>query len=234
MRRGGYTLVEMAVASFVGALLVAAVMGLLVSGSRLFSSGMGAARGPEAAMLVVDRLEEDVIQMLQVPGDPRPPAVISEEGTKLSFYRPDLAASRPDMLVGQPATWSLADAGGGMVHPVRDGVPLEGIFMRSWSLQLFPPDRETSLPGWYLAIEARFPADSRFGNDYVFRRVLHLPQPSANFLNYPDFGFEIEPGMVRLKPPPEGDDSFEALAPPEGDEAPDGDEVREHEEAPGA
>jgi prepilin-type N-terminal cleavage/methylation domain-containing protein len=217
LRRRGYTLVEMSIATLVAAVVVTAVMSLLVSGSRLFSSGQNAVRGPEAAVLIIDRLERDLVQVLQVPGDPRPPVAIEDDGTTMAFYVPgeNGVLSTPKTVVGVPVWWGLVEDEDepGIYHPVRDGEVIEGVALLGWEISLWSPKDDPELPGWYVTVRLRFRADSLAGEPYVYARAIHLLQPSTNYTSFPTFGDDLNPGLVRLLPPPEHP-AFEAIRPP--------------------
>jgi len=215
-RRQAMTLIETLFAFVIGVGLLYVVQQLTLSGSRLFHRGVEAARGPEAALLLLDRLEEDLTQALQAPGDPRPPARVDRDGTRILYYRPARELSRPASLVGAPASWSLAPspADPDLSVPVRDGVPLEGIELVGWSFELLEPDAGERRLGWYVVFEARFPTTSS-GRPFVLRRLLHLPQPSSNFLHFLSHGDALLPGTVTMLPPPPEEPAFRGLGPPE-------------------
>ncbi len=210
-RRRAFTLPEVMIATGLALLIAGVVIRVLVSGSRLFVSGIAAARGPEAALLLMDRFEEDITAVLQVPGDPRPP--MATDTARLAFYKQSPGWTTPSLTVGEPVIWELDDGRDLPHHPVRNGEVLEGIEIDSWSFQVLEPDLESDRPGWYLAFSMTFPTGG--GKPYTLSRLVHLPQPSANFLYFPAFGGEILPGAVRLLPPPEREPLFETLAPPD-------------------
>ncbi len=218
MRRRGFTLIEVLIAVVVGAVILIVVTRLLVSGSRLFFSGMKAARGPEAAILLMNRLERDMYQCLQVPGDPRRPMVV-REGKEIAFYIPGAVGrfSNPETVVGVPVRWSLkaSETSYGLFHPVRNDEVLTGIVLKDWKIVLWDPDTEEDRPGWYLTIRAEFPTDGFRGKPYIFSRALFLAQPSKNYLHYyPYHGKKILPGSVRLLPSPSFHSSlFAGVAP---------------------
>ena len=196
LRRRGYTLIEMSIAGLIAAVVITAVMSMLVSGSRLFSSGQNAVRGPEAAILVMDHLERDIIQALQVPGDPRPPVAIDEAGETIAFYIPG------------------AEDAAGLYHPARNGEVLKTVALLSWEFTLWSPKYDEGLPGWYVTVRLRFQADNLRGEPYVYARAIHLSQPSTNYASFPTFGDDLNPGLVRLLSPPELP-AFDAIRPPE-------------------
>ena len=218
LRRRGYTLIEMSIAGLIAAVVITAVMSMLVSGSRLFSSGQNAVRGPEAAILVMDHLERDIIQALQVPGDPRPPVAIDEAGETIAFYIPgaDGVLSTPKTVVGVPVWWSLVEDedAAGLYHPARNGEVLKTVALLSWEFTLWSPKYDEGLPGWYVTVRLRFQADNLRGEPYVYARAIHLSQPSTNYASFPTFGDDLNPGLVRLLSPPELP-AFDAIRPPE-------------------
>lgn len=217
LRRRGYTLIEMAIAGAIATVVFLTVTSLLVSGSRLFSSGQNAVRGPEAALLVMDRLERDLAQTLQVPGDPRRPVAIDDVGEEIAFYVPgaDGVLSTPRTVVGVPVWWNLVESedAPGLYHPARNGVPIEGVALLGWEFTLWSPKDDEELGGWYVTVRLRFQADSLVGEPYVYARAVQLRQPSTNFAGFPTFGDELNPGLVRLLPPPDHA-GFEAIQPP--------------------
>lgn len=224
-RRRGYTLTELLIATALVAIVLAVVFRMLVSASRLFTSGVAAARGPEAAILLMDRLEEDLLQVVQIPGDPRPPVWISDDGARLCYYRADPARTDPATLVGVPATWALTSTLAGDTHPARDGEVLPEIDLAGLEFELLAPSLEAERPAWLLRFTARFPGDGLAGREHVATRLVHLAQPSSNFLHFLTFGDEVPAGAVALLPPPEDDPGFDALGPPDGADHP-------HEEDP--
>lgn len=213
MRRSGFTLVEILVASLIAIVVLTCVVHLLVSGSKLFASGLAAARGPEAAVILMDRLEEDVSRVIQAPGDPRPPMAISSDGVRLTFYRLNPDLSTAITVVGEPASWDLEPAGGGLSHPVIDGRPYPDILVGGWRFELLEPSREDELSGWFLAVEARFDTGRLLGSPYRLRRLIPLSQPTANFFHFPVHGGDLLEGVVQLLPRPPRDPSFERLGP---------------------
>jgi len=211
--RRAFTLVELLIAGVVVILVLGVVCSMLLSGAHLFDSGNEAARGPEAALLLMDRLEDDVSQVLQVPGDPRPPLRIT--GRRLTFYRPSVRWSNAQVIVGEPASWDLVRTRGGRLHPACDGIVLEDIHVKDWALKLVAPDAKQQVGAWYLEVVARFNTGSLFGRDYVLARLLRLPQPTSNFLNFLAFGPQMIDGAVQMLPRPRGDASFDHLGPPD-------------------
>lgn len=216
-RRRGYTLVEMTIATAIAAVVIGAVMGLLVSGSHLFTSGQNAVRGPEAAILVMDQLERDLAQVLQVPGDPRPPVSIHDAGQSMAFYVPgaDGVLSTPRTVVGVPVRWTIVRSEDvpGAYHPSRNGAVIRGVTLLDWELTLWSPKDIENLPGWYVTVRLRFRADSLAGEPYVYARAVHLRQPSTNYASFPTFGDDINSGLVRMLPPPDHP-GFDAIRPP--------------------
>lgn len=191
-------MLEATIALVLGLTVLTIVHQLTMSGSRLFTRGLQAARGPEAALLLMDRFEEDVLQMVQVPGDPRPPARVVD-GHILTFYRAEAGLSTPARVVGIPGYWNqepLADDPD-LYNPIRDGVRMTDIEFGGFTFELLPPDAEEKRLGWYLAVEARFPTGAR-GADHVVRRLIYLPQPSSNFLHFLSHGDRVIPGAVQL------------------------------------
>ena len=211
-----FTLVEMMIAVVLFLMVLGMLTMLLYSGARLFESGNEAARGPEAALLLMDRLEDDLAQVLQIPGDPRPPMKVEKEH-RITFYRPSSTWSNAQVLVGEPASWELVPAKGGQFHPACDGKPFDDIHIADWTLKLLAPKAEHLRGGWYLSVVARFRTSSLFSKDHVLSRLLRLPQPSTNFLNFLAFGAEMLPGTVQMLPRPKNDPGFEHLGPPDTD-----------------
>lgn len=210
MRRRGYTLVEVVIAALVGSVVLGGALYLLVSGSKLFDAGVAAARGPEAAVLLMDLLEEDLASSLQAPGDPRPPLKVID-GRGLRFYRTSPGRSTRDTMVGVPARWDVVDG-----HPVRDGEVLRSIALAGFEARLIQPDLGDMVPGWFLEVRARFPGTRRTGSEFELVRLIPLPQPSTNFLHFLGHGEELLPGTVRFLHPPEDlADDFEGLGPPD-------------------
>lgn len=200
-RGGGFTLVEVLVASGVALVLMATVLQMLVSGARLFVAGVGAARGPEAAILLMDRLEQDLVGILQVPGDPRPPVSVEADGRRISFFRFSPEDSDPNTVVGEPGQWALKPSGEDLFVPVRDGQALEGILVRDLEFQLVEPDEEAGVPGWFLVVRAAFPTSGLSRRSYQVARLIHLRQPSSNFLHFLAHGHEIPEDAVQMLPP---------------------------------
>ncbi len=214
-KRRGITLLELLVALSIGVLVLGVTWRVLISGSRLFSRGVSAVRGPEAAILLVDRLEEDLVQCLQVPGDPRPPLAI-EAGRRIAFYRPDPELGSGASVVGVPRLWDLVEtaSGTGTFHPVRDGQVFREIELRGWSAELVPPDLAERRLGWFVDLRFRFEAAGLRGGEHTVRRLVHLPQPSSNFLHFLGTGGDLLPGLVQMVAPPRDQPIFRTLGPP--------------------
>ena len=220
MRRRGYTLVEIAVAVGVVSLLLYALISLLVSGSRLFSGGIGATRGPEGALIVMDEIERDLIQSLQLPGDPRPPVSVGD-GHELGLYVPrETDDLRALAVIGVPVRWHLVPVHGagkeGPYHPARNERVLRSVVVDGWDFTLLPPDEEEARYGWYVSYRVTIAADNKVDRPFLAARLMHLGQPSSNFLHFPGFGDSLRPGRVRLLPSPDGAAIFQGLGPPDG------------------
>ena len=219
MKRGnaGFTLVEILVAAGLAMGLIVLLLDLFLSGAKLFGMGVEAARGPEASILLMDRFEEDIETVLQAPGDPRPPMAVDHNTQRVTFYRASARRSTPQVAVGEPASWGLKQRSDGYFHPVRDGKTLTGILLTGWELTLMEPDPDKDRPGWYLSIKAKFPANSKLGREYTAARLIFLPQPTANYMNFLSFGAELIPGTVHMLPRPDHQDGFDHLGPPDPD-----------------
>lgn len=209
--RRGFTLVEALIAVSLALVVLSVVIAMFVSGSKLFGRSITAARGPEAALIVMDRLADDLVQAIQAPGDPRPPAAVAEGGTRLCFYVPAVDHLTPNTVIAQPAWWHLVEAGGGTYHPARNGTALWDVLISSWQFELIEPSdvEGEEVPGWYVKLTARFPTGSVLGDDYEIVRVVRLRQPSSNFLHFLDHGGDLLPGGVRMLPPPLKDEGPE-------------------------
>lgn len=212
-RREGVTILEVCIAGAIAVMVLGVVIRLLVSGSKLFKKGIAAARGPEVALLMVDRFEQDLSQCLQAPGDPRPPAKVME-GTRLTYYRPVREMASGARVVGAPASWDLQETApdSGVYNAVRDGEVLRHVLLEGWRIQLIEPDAGNEVPGWFVHLEARFPIDG--APTYTVSRLIHLPQPSSNFLHFLGHGQDMIPGLVQMIEPPKDDPSFAGLGPP--------------------
>ncbi len=214
--RIGLTMVELLISMGLGVMATAGAWQLLLGGLRMFESGIARARGPEAAVLLLNQLEQDLVQTLQAPGDPRPPVRI-RDGRRLTFYRPletvHLACSAA--ILGRPASWNLsAPNRSGTRQPVRDGRVLGDVEVLDWNFDLLPPSLEEERPGWCVAVRVRFPTGARNDPGYEVNRLIRLPQPSSQFLHFPGRGAELVPGLVVMLPRP-ADPGFEGLGPPD-------------------
>lgn len=208
------TLVEIGVASSILFVVLAAGLGMMSSGARLFRRGILAARGPEAALLALNHLERDLVQAIQIPGDPRPPVVIGEDG-EVAFYKASSQATGPNSVIGEPVIWKLEPAGGeGLFHPVRNGRVLETVVVSGWDLQLLEPSADEDRPYWFVVIDVTFANEDAPDQVYETSRAVPLIQPSTNFLHFPGFGGTMLDEAVRLLPWPEGEDLDPRLAPP--------------------
>lgn len=218
--RGGYTLVEIAIAVGLVSLLLYTMVSLLVSGSRLFSSGVGATRGPEGALIVMDEIERDLLQALQLPGDPRPPVAVGD-GRELALYVPRATDDlRALAVVGEPVRWHLVPVDPrrpeGPFHPARNERVLRSVELDAWDFVLLPPDEEQARYGWNVSYRVTIAADNKVDKPFLAARLLYLAQPSSNFLHFPGFGASLRPGRVQLLPPPDGAALFADLGPPGG------------------
>lgn len=219
MRRRGYTLLEVLIAAALTTLVFAAVYAGLYSGSRAFAASVERLRGPDAAVLLMDRLERDLYQCLQAPGDPRPPMRVEEAlGTlRLTFYAVDPERSNVNVLVGAPVAWELVetDEDSGRYHPMRNGELIEGVTLSGWDLELIEPDADQEIPGWYLRMVVTFPGVGLLARDYVVRRLAPLHQPTSNFLWFPSHGDGLIEDVVKMLRRPVGDPGFRGLGPPD-------------------
>lgn len=200
-RRGAFTLLEIMIAAVVAGLLLHALFQLLVGGLRMAVIGTAAARGPEQAILLFDRVERDLVQALQIPGDPRPPARVLDGGRALEFFVPDLEETGLEVVTGTPVRWGLVPASGpgAAFHPARGDQALRAVRVRELEFRLLEPDEEALRRGWFVAVTATFPAENRLARDYTLTRLMRLPQPSTNHQWFPLAGADLLPGLVRLE-----------------------------------
>jgi hypothetical protein len=218
-RRHGYSLVEIAVAVGVVSLLLYALVSILVSGSRLFSGGVGATRGPEGALIVMDEIERDLLQCMQLPGDPRAPVAVGD-GHELALYVPRATDDlRALAVIGQPVHWNLVPVDpkkkDGPFHPARNDRVLRSVVIDGWDFELLPPSEEEARYGWYVSYRVTIAAESKVDRPFLAARLMHLAQPSSNFLHFPGFGGSLRPGRVLLLPRPPAE-VFAGLGPPDG------------------
>lgn len=215
MSRRGHTMVELGVAAALLGVVLATAMTLFTSAARRSRRGIEEARGPAAALVLLNSLERDLLGVLQVPGDPRPPVAISEDGRELGFYRADPARSGPNVVVGAPVAWSLQEIPGtGLSHPTRDGRHLGSVLVAGWDFELLPPSAEEARASWFLRIRVDLAAGEGSEATFVARRAVPLLQPSTNFLHFPGHGVGVVPGSVRLLPWTAGAEVPRVLAPP--------------------
>lgn len=210
MRRQGYTILEMVIAVALMGLFLGGLMAFLTSGSRLFSAGVGAARGPEGALVVLDAMERDLLQCVQLPGDPRPPVQVTDSGLSFLLARPPPEEGPVQESLAEPVTWRLdslgAPPGASFVHRYRpqaeDGEKAETIFrsapLYGWEVELLEPDQAQKRPGWYVVIRLFFAPENRVTRDYQVSRLVHLAQPSSNFLHFPAHGQNLLPGVLKV------------------------------------
>lgn len=211
MRRGA-TLVEVALAGGLVLVLVAVGAGLLSGAGRAARRGQATAEGAAAALLVTAALERDLARVLQVPGDPRPPVVVTPEGA--AFYVADPDRSGPDMVVGSPVAWGRIPAGTpGRYHPTRNGEAMRSVVVSDLGFRLLEPDAAAARPGWVLSFEVGIHRDDGREPDRV-RRDVPLAQPTTNFLFYPSHGELVDRRWVRMRPWPPG--LTPRVDPPEG------------------
>lgn len=221
--RRGYTLLEVLVAAALVTLIFSAVWAGLYGGSRAFAASVERLRGPDAAVLLMDRLERDLFQCLQAPGDPRPPLRVLEHDdedappARLTFYAVDPEKTNPNVVVGAPISWELVETeeGSGRYHPMRGDELFEGVTVSGWELELLEPDADAEIPGWYLRMVITFPGEGLMARDYVVRRLAPLHQPTSNFLWFPSQGEGLIEDVVKMLRRPEGDPGFHGLGPPD-------------------
>lgn len=218
--RRAYSLVEVAVAVGVVSLLLYALISLLVSGSRLFSGGVGATRGPEGALIVMDEIERDLLQCMQLPGDPRPPVSVGD-GSALALYVPRASDDlRALAVIGEPVHWHLVPVDpkekGGPFHPARNQRVLRSVVIDDWDFSLLPPDEAEARYGWYVSYRVTIAAEGQDDRPFLAARLMHLAQPSSNFLHFPGFGASLRPGRVRMLARPPQAEAFRNLGPPDG------------------
>lgn len=206
--RRGFTLAEVLVAVAIGALVMGAAVELLLTGGRLFTIGQHEVHGRAAAQLVMDRLELDLARSIQVPGDPRPPLRVIDDGA-VAFYvgEFDIGARLP--IEARPVAWTFEEDGDGALTPVRNGVPFPRLHVRSFDATLEAPDVEAGRAGWSLLVRIGLTGRER----RVLRRAIPLPQPTSNFLHFPGHGRGLMAGMVRVVPGPES--QFAGLGAPD-------------------
>jgi hypothetical protein len=197
--RRGATLVEVAIAAGLVLVVMGAGMAMLSGAGRRARRGQASAEGAAAALLVTSALERDLARVLQVPGDPRPPVVVTDDGA--AFYVSDPARSGPDQVVGSPVAWGLAPLGPGRFHPTRNGEPLRSVEVADLSFSLAEPDAASERPTWTLVFEVLVHRSDGRPPDKV-RRAVPLAQPSTNFLFYPSHGALVDPRWVRMLPWP--------------------------------
>lgn len=214
-RRRGLTLIEVTMAILIGSVVLAAALDLVATGFRLFLRGQEALAGPEAALALMDALEEDLAQALQVPGDPRPPVAILD-GTRLTYLRTRPEPLALDRLVGAPASWDL-ERDGDDFRPVRDGRPMGSVRLLDWQLELLAPDG-IERTGWQVQVDARVPPGRSGGEPFRIRRVISLPQPSSNHAGFLAgsvlYGGGVFEQLVQVEPPPEDDSTFDPIRTP--------------------
>lgn len=220
-RRHGHTLLEVLIAAALVTLVLGAVYAGLYSGSRAFAASVERLRGPDAAAMLMDRLEQDLYQCIQAPGDPRPPLRVTETkaGPRLTFFAVDVGRTNPNVVVASPVSWELIETaeGSGRYHPMRNGELYDGITLGRWDLELLEPSLEpgSESPGWYLRMVVPFPGEGLLARDYVVRRLAPLHQPTSNFLWFPTHGGEVIEDVVKMLRRPADDPGFEGLGPPD-------------------
>lgn len=214
MKRRGHTMVEIGIAAVLLGTVLGIAMVLFTSAARQYRRGVAAARGPEGAILFLGQLERDLAQVLQVPGDPRPPAAVGD-GSRLALYRTSAARSGPNIVVGEPVSWTLTPAGpAGLFHPTRNGRPLESVLLAGCSFELLEPSAEANRPFWAVLVTLQVAGGSQGEETFETTWASPLVQPSSNFLHYPGHGESLVPGEVRLLPWLPGEAPPAALAPP--------------------
>lgn len=217
-RRRGYTLVEIALAVGLVSVLLYGLVALLTSGSRLFSRGVGAARGPEWALIIMGEIERDLMQCLQLPGDPRPPLNIHDDGS-LSFYMADDQSDLTQLAItAAPVRWHLVPAEEtGRFYPARNDKVFRTMTVKGWDFRLLEPDEAEARHGWYVVAQITFEKDNRVDKDFLSSNLIYLAQPSTNFLHFPSGGAGLRMDRVLFRPHPEGAEAgyFRGLGPPE-------------------
>lgn len=210
-RRSGFTLVELLMAMLVGGTIVTIAYEVLISGNRMFSTGLSTAYGQQGAMLFFETLESDLLACVVIPGHEGDPVAIggtgSGAGRSISFYRTDHALSTMQVTAASPVRYALVETDQRVIsptknkrfHPTRNGVPMKQVVMDSLSFKLIPPASEEELekgggsPGWFVLVEAVFPERGIGSQALTVKRLIELDQPTQSAKYYEAFMGEVSP-----------------------------------------
>lgn len=197
MRRPAFTLVEVLIALALASILVPIAVSLMLGGVKMFGSGRAAMAGTEAALVVLQAFEKDLIQALAVPGDPRPPVRVID-GRRIEFLRPVLGARILDGIRGVKGSWDLTPAADGLMHPVRDGRILRHVKIEGWQLAVHSPAEAPHRPGWMVSVVVHTPTGWALRRSYRSSRLIQLAQPSAAARWFPTHGARLPRGLVEV------------------------------------
>lgn len=198
-RRTGFTLVELLIAMLVACAIVTIAYQVLVSGNRLFTSGLNVAYGQQGAMIFFETLESDLLACLVVPGHEGDPLAVGKTGKSISFYRTDHDLSTTQVTACSPVRYSLTKAQGDGYHPARNGVPMKHVLVTELTYTLIPPappeERENGegSPAWFVRVDATFPERGLGKSPLVVKRLIELDQPTQNEQYFEAFGAEVMP-----------------------------------------
>ena len=216
-RKRGLTLVEVLVGAAIGAILLTVLMTMLGQASQLFVRGEGALGGRQAARIFMDALGHDLAQVIQTPGDPRPPVVIGEDGA-LYFYVARIPTTVEEPVGGAPVRWGRepldaqeSEVEDGPGHPQRNDHVIRGLLLDGWEFELLPLGEDVT--GWELEVRVRVSRGALLSPETMSRRYA-LGQPTSNLLYFPSHG-RILPGVVQLPAEPDPGSPFRWLGAPD-------------------
>jgi prepilin-type N-terminal cleavage/methylation domain-containing protein len=197
--RAGFTLVELLTAILIAGLIVTIAYEVLISGNRMFTSGLNVAYGQQGAMLFFETLESDLLACVVIPGHEREPMAVGKKNESISFYRTDHHLSTMQVTAASPVRYALKKAQGDGYHPTRNGVPMRQVLVTSLTYTLIPPGKPEERangegsPAWFVRVDAVFPERGLGKSPLVVKRLIELDQPTQSDKYYEAFSDEISP-----------------------------------------
>lgn len=179
--RRGMTLLETLIATAIFLVVLAVAWRVLSGGVRSFYFGSSLNSAVQDAMILVERLDHDLAQLMVRSDTAGAPVWISDEGDELAFHIPaegaalgPLAEAVPSRVVRYSLTPIPEKSG---FWPTRDGVPMKRLAVRGWTFRheaVAGPTRGMQ----FLTVEVEVAGLFGFRTYPLVRRVA-LPQAAA-------------------------------------------------------
>lgn len=219
-RRGGMTLLETLLGVSLFLILFAGAWLIFGTGVRGFYRGSGHVSSMQDAMVLLDRIDADLDQVMVPSASAARPVWISEAGDRIRFYvpsevLPEALGGDPELpfpqVRGVPVDYDLTPVPGarGEFWPTRNGKPIRRLRVRSWSFRL---SRGGAGPRGMVWLEMDLDAVGLFGRrSFQLQRRVALPAAAAarrwgTAYAYLDQWIELDPGDGPLWPEEETPD----------------------------